>query len=449
MSYHELAALHHWAKARAYRALAFGTGLNAGDPIVLDDDSEDEDDAPILSIEKQKQINAERARREREEHARQREPYPASAQESDDAHRRRVFRSSRTDGENDEEWPDDALVAVKHVGGAMSRPDDLLNVCDYYRNTRLSESEIQVGRERIAREWSVSRSPNFEELSYSDLDHLFRLYDARFFAGAFRRDFDKTGSNLEMRPSAALSRSVGRCVLDESRQKHKCAYTIEVATKILRDAFGPDRPPNPVYPIGGLMCRSRLECMQLTLEHEMIHLLMFVWKECNDKGVLGGHGKTFKRLARNIFGHTETKHGLFSALPEEEEEQGDTSERIARAKEKLFVGAGVVIGEHTYTVIKMDRANFVAMRDGLGPYRISYRTPFRIASSADAAAAASVAATAAKRTDDVRRALRPGMQVTVKNKTFTVIRMRETTFLATDENGREVAVRYTALTRGR
>jgi hypothetical protein len=444
MSYHELAAAHHWAKAGTYRAMAFGAGSNAGDPIHIPDDSEDEDDAPIV---KQNQIDAARARRERAD-ALQRDERVVP---SDDARyrRRRFFRRSHPNtDEKSEGGPDDALVAVKHVGGAMSRPDDLLNVCDYYRNTRLAESEIQFGRERIATEWSVGRSPNFEGLSYSDLDHLFGLYDAHFFAGAFRRDFDKTGSNLEMRPSAALSRSAGRCVFDKSLQKNKCVYTIEIATKILRDAFGPDRPPNPVYPIGGLMCRNRLECMQLTLEHEMIHLLMFVWEECNDKSVLGGHGKTFQRLARNIFGHTETQHGLFSALPDEQ--QGSTSERIARAKEKLSVGAGVVVGEHIYTVTKLGTVNFLAMRsDGLGPYKINYRTPFQIASSADAAAAASAADAAAARTDEARSALRPGTRVAVGKRIFTVTRLRETTFLATDENGREVAVRYTALTRGR
>jgi hypothetical protein len=71
--------------------------------------------------------------------------------------------------------------------------------------------------------------------------------------------------------------------------------------------------------------------MQLTLEHEMIHLLMFVWQHCNDPVgkrktrrlvndglVVGGHGKTFKRLILHIFGHTAIYHGLFTSVSVDE-----------------------------------------------------------------------------------------------------------------------------------
>ena len=218
----------------------------------------------------------------------------------------------------------------------MSRPDDLDDVCAYYRKTRLSEAEIRSARELIARTWvasSPSRRADFDVLTSADLDYLFALYDEHFFAGAFMRKIRASGNELQMVPSKMLSKTAGRCAYDPARRKRKCAYTIEIATNILRDAFAPRGAPTgaapaaPAYAIGGRICRSRLECMQLTLEHEMVHLLMFVWQECNDplgnrktrrtvhNGlVVGGHGKTFKRLIANIFGHTAIYHGLFTSL---------------------------------------------------------------------------------------------------------------------------------------
>lgn len=69
-----------------------------------------------------------------------------------------------------------------------------------------------------------------------------------------------------MVPSTTLAKTAGVCRYNPKKTKRRCLYTIEIGINVLRDAFKPGT--TPTYPIGGLKCKSRLECMQLTLEHE-------------------------------------------------------------------------------------------------------------------------------------------------------------------------------------
>jgi len=178
-----------------------------------------------------------------------------------------------------------------------------------------------------------------------------------------------------------LSRTAGRCAFDPHKRRRRCVYTIEISTKILRDAFV--RPAT--YPVGGLLCRSRLECMQLTLEHEMVHLLMYMWQKCNDPLgnrrtrkpvvdglVVGGHGPTFKRLVLNMFGHTATRHGLFTSVEDGEGNVARPTGAVQLKHAGLKVGESVVVRGKTYRVLKLNPTRFIAADATGTTYRIGY-----------------------------------------------------------------------------
>jgi hypothetical protein len=354
-----------------YRDYARVMGFGAHDDvIVLSDDDDDDDDIEVTFDAREKRLVAE----EQERLADQQERMRRLEQE------RQMDRSEDEDEEDSgsESDADSAEVEARSGGDGMSRPDDLDDVCAYYQMTRLSESEIRRGRELIARKWlERSRSAYFETLSEADLEHLFALYDAEFFAGAFGRKMAAEGHELELVPSNMLSKTAGRCTYDPTRRRHRCTYTIEISRKVLRDAF---RAPNVQYPVGGLVCRSRLECMQLTLEHEMVHLLMYMWHRCNDPVkrrtprtvvdglVLGGHGRTFKRLVLHMFGHTAIRHGIFSVASVD---PGPGSVRLRHAG--LTVGMSVVVQGKTYKVAKCNPKRFVGVDEAGKRYRVDYR----------------------------------------------------------------------------
>jgi hypothetical protein len=321
----------------------------------------------------------ERAQRAREERA-QRERAQRERDERAQREEEETDGSEYEDSDSDSDSGPRSEDAVKR-GEGMSRPVDLEDVCEYYRRTRLSEAEIRSGRERIARQWTETRRADFEELSKEDLEHLFKLYDETFFAGAFGRKLRADGHELEMVPTKILSRTAGRCAFDPHKRRRRCVYTIEISTQILRDAFV--RPAT--YPVGGLLCRSRLECMQLTLEHEMVHLLMYMWQKCNDPLgnrrtrrtvvdglVVGGHGPTFRRLVLNMFGHTATRHGLFTSVEDGEGNVARPTGAVQLKHSGLKVGESVVVRGKAYKVLKLNPTRFIAV-DAMGTtYRIGY-----------------------------------------------------------------------------
>lgn len=358
------------------RVMAFG-----GHEVVELSDDDDDDDVQVTFDAREERLAAEerarRAEQERELRAEQQERLRRLEQERRmDASEEEEDSESESDDEEDSEGVTESAADGSH---GMSRPDDLDDVCAYYQRTRLSESEIRRGRELIARKWvERSRRADFVTLSEADLEHLFELYDAEFFAGAFGRKMRAEGHKLEMVPSNMLSKTAGRCSYDPKHRKHRCIYTIEISRKVLRDAFG---TPNMTYPVGGLVCRSRLECMQLTLEHEMVHLLMYMWQRCNDpvKGrtrrtvvdglVLGGHGRAFKRLVLNMFGHTAIRHGIFSSASADNGARPTVRLRHAG----LEVGMAVVVKGKKYTVVKCNPKKFVGMDEAGTRYIIDYR----------------------------------------------------------------------------
>jgi hypothetical protein len=359
------------ARARAstrYRDYARVMRFGAHEVIELSsDDDDDDDDVEVTFDAREERLAAE----ERERLADQQERMRRLEQE------RQMDRSEEEgDSQSDSGSDSDEDVSEEvEARNGMSRPDDLEDVCAYYQRTRLSESEIRRGRELIARKWTErSRRADFETLSEADLEHLFELYDAEFFAGAFGRKMAAEGHKLEMVPSNMLSKTAGRCTYDPTRRKHRCIYTIEISRKVLRDAF---RAQGMEYPVGGLVCRSRLECMQLTLEHEMVHLLMYMWQRCNDPVkrrtsrtvvdglVLGGHGRTFKRLVLHMFGHTAIRHGIFSSA--------SVGPGTGSVHAGLTVGMSVVVQGKTYKVARCNPKKFVGVDETGKRYAIDYR----------------------------------------------------------------------------
>ena len=77
--------------------------------------------------------------------------------------------------------------------------------------------------------------------------------------------------------------------------------------------------------VNGIVCHDRLEATMRVLEHEIIHLIELI--------VFGSSSHSrprFKRLSRNIFGHTDVTHQLV------------TQTEIAKKKFNLRVGDKVV-----------------------------------------------------------------------------------------------------------
>jgi hypothetical protein len=56
----------------------------------------------------------------------------------------------------------------------------------------------------------------------------------------------------------------------------------------------------------GLQCNDQLECLLITLEHELVHLVIDLF--CPK--LKNGHGSDFQERVLNLFGQTKSRHSL-------------------------------------------------------------------------------------------------------------------------------------------
>ena len=99
------------------------------------------------------------------------------------------------------------------------------------------------------------------------------------------------------------------------------------------------------YLSGGLLCSDRLTCMLHVILHELIHVALTVCEKLGKYRDTNHHGSDFDKLSRNMFGHTDSKHGLLPGL-----EQNCNYETIQKSlkpgkKVKVFVDGKWVNGK--------------------------------------------------------------------------------------------------------
>jgi len=189
------------------------------------------------------------------------------------------------------------------------------------------EDQIIAWRKEVHRKMNTTLDPDFTSFSTSDLQKLFKLYDNLFFGGQIARKLKEENTTLSMKVTHRGGITYGGKCIRTHRGK-KCFYTLKFPTSVFRGLFtGSEKS----LLTGGLLCRDRLECLQITFEHELIHLLMNLWgyRE-RKKGIYSSHGKLFQCMLYAYFGHTEFRHSLFA---------GEASEILR--KSDVYVGMKV------------------------------------------------------------------------------------------------------------
>jgi len=189
--------------------------------------------------------------------------------------------------------------------------------------TKAKTSEIH---RTMLRESRDMREANFHAIDTDDLKRLFQLYDDAFFSGWLSREVKaQTQAEMRFRLSSTMTRAGGKTIRTVFRQRNgsrRTQYEIAIATRMLFMNFKDIRRP---VTVGGIVCADRLESLQRIMEHEILHLAeMLAWKNSNCSA-----GR-FKMLAKNIFGHTNSRHDLV------------TSHEIAAVRHAIKIGTRVM-----------------------------------------------------------------------------------------------------------
>ena len=166
---------------------------------------------------------------------------------------------------------------------------------------------------------------NFTSLTRSHIATLFDTYDDVFFNGAILRRIKDRNHKLTFAISKSTSKVAGLCRRDTDGSK-VCTYTLEIPDAMFITKFTSGKAE--MLRANGIPCTTRLECLQLVFEHELTHLIMFVWNvvemaisQGRTKATYSPHGSIFKCLVKHFFNHTGVRHELLG---------GDISKQLSR-----------------------------------------------------------------------------------------------------------------------
>lgn len=176
--------------------------------------------------------------------------------------------------------------------------------------------DIEEWRRRIREISNIDINlDNFNDLQ---LYHLYDLYNKYFFNSALPR--------VTLQISTNLTKTAGKC--QAIRGGKECQYTIFISKSVFSRLNLKEEQSTKS---GGLECQSRLECLQLVLEHEMIHLAIQIHypdAKAKDQKIYSSHGALFKDLVYAYFGQTKSTHQIGSIIENDEDEEPLTKGQI-------------------------------------------------------------------------------------------------------------------------
>lgn len=161
--------------------------------------------------------------------------------------------------------------------------------------------------------------------------------DDEFFENKLVRAFSDDNCIISACIENRCTKVAGRC--HYKKTSDSCArITIKLMSKVFIDSFKDTKIAQ--RSVDDIKCNNILECLLLTLEHELVHAILFCkckeWDSV-DSGAgnwsgatrpTSGHSKTFMSILFNVFGHTKFQHSLKKGMVvrSTEEEQYTSSQ---------------------------------------------------------------------------------------------------------------------------
>ena len=181
------------------------------------------------------------------------------------------------------------------------------NICKYYYKKKLTDKQKEDKESKALKR--LEKKININKLDKKAVKNTFEILDDIYFDNKISERIDEMDAKLSFAVSNRLSCTAGYCEYSWKPDYYgnkKWKFKLTISTKIINNIFSKKESS---LKINGLKCYNRLECYLNLYQHELIHLLLFVF--CFKKGKdYGGHTDTFIKISHNLFGHTEYKHNL-------------------------------------------------------------------------------------------------------------------------------------------
>ena len=161
---------------------------------------------------------------------------------------------------------------------------------------KLSNGELKKIRTQIYNHFKQYKDSVYI-MTPKDLQSVFQMYDKLCFDNDLGKFMNEKEYTLEFKTSGEPTFTTeGICDFK------KCNYTITIPTQ-------PFSTINGTTNVAGHLCKDQLECLQRVIEHELVHLIIFVF--CGDGFIADQHGELFMRMVGDLFNHTDHRHYIF------------------------------------------------------------------------------------------------------------------------------------------
>lgn len=128
------------------------------------------------------------------------------------------------------------------------------------------------------------------------IERMMQLYDKIWFDGKLQDLVKENQYSITIKMDGKKTfNTEGYCF------GNQCEYTITIPKELLKEFKKNTR-------VAGQICRDRTDCIMRALEHEMTHLIIFLF--CRDSDLSDYHGNLFKTMVWNLFRHLDIYHEI-------------------------------------------------------------------------------------------------------------------------------------------
>ena len=209
---------------------------------------------------------------------------------------------------------------------------------------------------------------NIKELNAKQVESLLFIYDEIFFDNLIKKTLAEGKFTLDFKINGGVKKTSAACVRRVGESN-----TVDMNWTVFEPLFNEEKE---IHKANGIECEDRLGCMQLVLEHEMIHLVRNLVDPnvCKGGTIYGSHGALFKTLVRGYFGHTEMRHSLGRNVLDE------YSKEDFKVGEKIIAMLKTKSGEtkKEYATIKKLNNKSLDVETAQGEWKLGYVYVYKI-----------------------------------------------------------------------
>nr|QBK87361.1 MAG: hypothetical protein LCMAC201_02710 [Marseillevirus LCMAC201] len=161
---------------------------------------------------------------------------------------------------------------------------------------QLSTDELDTIRNKVYKEF-IKYKDSVTKMTSEKLHELFKRYDELCFDSDIQDYMRNANYTLRFKTSGEDTFTTeGICV------NNGCDYTVTIPTEYFRNV-------KEITIVAGQPCKDQLECLLRVIEHELVHLIIFMF--CGDSFITDQHGPLFMNTVRDLFRHTDHRHYIF------------------------------------------------------------------------------------------------------------------------------------------